>query len=52
MVDHPAIIRLTTLNWPVVNLRSMEGFDGSRLAQSSPESDYLSCQPEIASETV
>ncbi|KAG0152616.1 hypothetical protein CROQUDRAFT_650067 [Cronartium quercuum f. sp. fusiforme G11] len=42
MVDHPAIIRSTTLNWPMVNLRSMEGFDNSRLAQNSPESDYLS----------
>ncbi|KAG0144487.1 hypothetical protein CROQUDRAFT_94968 [Cronartium quercuum f. sp. fusiforme G11] len=52
MVDHPAIIRSTTLNWPVVDLRSTEGFDDSRLAQNSPESDYLSRRPEIASETV
>ncbi|KAG0150664.1 hypothetical protein CROQUDRAFT_652275, partial [Cronartium quercuum f. sp. fusiforme G11] len=52
MVDHPAIIRLITLNWPVLDLRSMEGFDGSRLAQNSPESDYLSHRPEIASETI
>ncbi|KAG0140769.1 hypothetical protein CROQUDRAFT_99674 [Cronartium quercuum f. sp. fusiforme G11] len=37
---------------PVLGLRSTEGFDGSSLAQNSPESDDVRRRPEIAPETV